>query len=65
MKIFIDKEGFKYGFEIIKEGIIQPDWVECIPKEDGTFYDDYNLDDGDELLITKTTNKNKNRKIPI
>ena len=28
-------------------------------------YDDYNLDDGDELLITKTTNKNKNRKIPI
>lgn len=44
MKIFIDKEGFKYGFEIIKEGVIQPDWVECIPKEDGTFYDDYNLD---------------------
>ena len=28
-------------------------------------YDDYNLDDGDELLLTKTTNKNKNRKIPI
>ncbi len=28
-------------------------------------FDDYNLDDGDELLITKTTNKNKNRKIPI
>ena len=22
-------------------------------------YDDYNLDDGDELLITKATNKNK------
>lgn len=28
-------------------------------------YDDYNLDDGHELLITKTTNKNKNRKITI
>lgn len=23
-------------------------------------YDDYNLDDGDELLITKATNKKKN-----
>ena len=28
-------------------------------------YDDYNLDDGDELLITKATNKNKNFKIPL
>ncbi len=28
-------------------------------------YDDYNLDDGDELLITKATNKNKNRKITL
>ncbi len=26
-------------------------------------YDDYNLDDGDELLITKATNKKKNLKI--
>ena len=28
-------------------------------------YDDYNLDDGDELLITKATNKNKNLKITL
>ena len=28
-------------------------------------YDDYNLDDGDELLITKATNKNKNHKITL
>ena len=28
-------------------------------------YDDYNLDDGDELLITKATNKNKNFKITL
>lgn len=28
-------------------------------------YDDYNLDDGDELLIKKATNKNKNLKITL
>ena len=28
-------------------------------------YDDYNLDDGDELLITKATNKKKNHKITL
>ena len=28
-------------------------------------YDDYNLDDGDELLIKKATNKNKNHKITL
>ncbi len=28
-------------------------------------YDDYNLDDGDELIITKATNKNKNLKITL
>ena len=28
-------------------------------------YDDYNLVDGDELLITKATNKNKNLKITL
>ena len=28
-------------------------------------YDDYNLDDGDELLITKASNKNKNLKITL
>lgn len=28
-------------------------------------YDDYNLDDGDELLITKATNKKKNLKITL
>ena len=28
-------------------------------------YDDYNLDDGDELLITKATNKKKKSKITL
>ena len=28
-------------------------------------YNDYNLDDGDELLIKKATNKNKNLKITL
>ena len=28
-------------------------------------YDDYNLDDGNELIITKATNKNKNLKITL
>ncbi len=28
-------------------------------------YDDYNLDDGDELLITKASNKKKNLKITL
>lgn len=28
-------------------------------------YDDYNLDDGDELLITKATNKKKNSKFTL
>ena len=28
-------------------------------------YDDYNLDDGDELLITKATNKKKNLTITL
>ena len=49
MRIFIDKQGNKYGFEEIKVEDIQPEWVECFPKENGEFYDNYNIDGTPDL----------------
>jgi len=49
MRVFIDKQGNKYGFEGVKESTIQPEWVECFPKDDGEFYDSYNIDGTPDL----------------
>ena len=51
MRVFIDRLGNKYGFDELKDGVMQPDWKECEPKEDGTYYDYYNVDGTPDLLF--------------
>ena len=49
MRVFINKNGDKFGFDEVKEETIQPDWVECFPNDDGEFYDSYNIDGTPDL----------------
>lgn len=44
MVVYIDSDGNKYGFEIERDDIRQPDWSICQPKEDGSYFDYYNTD---------------------